>query len=667
MKSLNCGLLRLAHTIIEDSYSALINRSTDCDEMLDLRKNCAYDMQTISRRVENEGLSFLTITLPKFCADFELALKEGVVNEGSFRSYRKIRRSSRIPCFLRGIVLTIFSEGGKLRNEVSPAAIGLVRQCTKAFKKINLDCTQSRVDAALSGFVETERVFESPIAQADIDKYSAVAGALWDPVFYGLDLSDLLPKHGPGSTSDGKKCNQKYVWDNWFERLEPYFPISGFGYSNPGIYDDLVRGSHGDVCSSLKLLAEADELPVKITTVPKTLEKPRIIGLEPTCLQYCQQALKAFLVEIIEDTPPFAGHINFSDQTINACMALYSSKTGKYATIDLSAASDRVPNALSMRMFAANQDLLGALQACRSRKAKLPTGEVITLKKFSSMGSATCFPVEAMYFYTLCIVGLLDYMNLPPYPHNIRSISKDIFVYGDDIIVPTDAAPHIIATLQKYYCKVGNQKSYWTGKFRESCGLDAYDGVEVTPTYIRRIPPDDKKSTESLISWVETANFFKEKGYESTFRFMKRVVTDRLGPLPNVTATCEGLGWVVDQEPIPKRWSSSLQKGLVHTFVRTTPSFHDKIDGYPALTKCLLSLERTSRHNDDGLLESYFQRIKASSGSSGNPASLMGYIMTQKDRYTRRGERFSLSVPGHLSRSDRPYATGRLKRRWIQP
>lgn len=51
------------------------------------------DFKEISRRVEHEGLSFLTITLPNFCRDFESCLDKGMVDNTAFLSFKKVELS----------------------------------------------------------------------------------------------------------------------------------------------------------------------------------------------------------------------------------------------------------------------------------------------------------------------------------------------------------------------------------------------------------------------------------------------------------------------------------------------------------------------------------------------------------------------------------------------
>jgi hypothetical protein len=310
-------------------------------------------------------------------------------------------------------------------------------------------------------------------------------------------------------------------------------------------------------------------------------------------MQYTQQGIRDSLYEIIESHWPSSGHVNFRDQSINQSLAMTSSSDGRLATIDLADASDRVPRDLALSMFDSNPDLRDAIDACRSRNAELPDGTIIgPLNKFASMGSALCFPIEAMYFYTICVVALLREMDLPVTQSSVSQLDGLVHVYGDDIIVPVAYADTILDHLQKYNCKVNHSKTFVTGKFRESCGIDAYDGVDVTPTYIRRLRPQNRRQASQVISWVSTANSFYLKGYWRTSQYMFSCIEKILGSLPYVSEDSEGLGRVsyLGYRSIG-RWNRTLQRFEVKAWVPSPIRRTDVLDGHGALMKSFLKLE----------------------------------------------------------------------------
>jgi hypothetical protein len=274
-------------------------------------------------------------------------------------------------------------------------------------------------------------------------------------------------------------------------------------------------------------------------------------------------------------------------------MALTASIDGSLSTVDLSEASDRVPHDLALTMFDCNPVLRDAIDACRSTHAKLPNGTIIgPLRKFASMGSALCFPVESMYFYTVCVVALLRIRNLPVTPSNCYSVSRDVYVYGDDIIIPADETVVVLEYLQKYNCKVNRHKTFWHGFFRESCGLDAYKGVNVTPVYVRQEHPKNQRQASNIISWCATANLFYRKGYWRTAQYMFDIIERVIGNLPYVSEDSGGLGRIsfLGYRSV-ERWNDKLHRFEVRAMAPEAVRRTDELTGYAALQKSLLSLQ----------------------------------------------------------------------------
>lgn len=608
MKSDVRDLLRLALLVYDDACARCTVNVSDF-----------RDKNTIMSRVKTEGVSFLTITLPSFAKDFEFCLALGRIDPTVFRSFRK---NGSIPAFLQGMIGLLFDrETGRRLNEFeSPdfddaIIVDSVRQICRAFNKLLLNCTPERVAEAIQGFVQTERDLEEfqcsddllaqfvhvshllwtvdrPNVQSDTFGPTSSSGLLESLLrdsksteLAEVELSSLWPSHGPGATAEGISGNQKYSWQTWYERLEPYFPFLENGYS--------ISVVGAKEFENVSFVPSCQELPVKVTPVPKTLKGPRIIAIEPVCMQYTQQAIRRCLYDILETSRMSAGHVNFTDQSINQRMALIASIDGSLATIDLSEASDRVPRSLVLRMFDGNPDLRDAIDACRSTHAKLPDGTVIgPLNKFASMGSALCFPIESMYFYTVCILALLMEHNLPVTSHNAFKVSRDVYVYGDDIIVPSDMTGAVLRYLQLFGCKVNKSKTFWHGFFRESCGLDAYKGTVVTPIYIRRTRPKNRRHVSELISWCATAHLFYKKGYWRTCSYIYDMVERVVGPLPYIAEDTPGLGRIsfLGYRTI-ERWDPGFQRFEVRTLVPEAVRRTDELTGYAALQKCLLKLQ----------------------------------------------------------------------------
>jgi hypothetical protein len=473
-------------------------------------------------------------------------------------------------------------------GDASSTIIACVRQICLAYKKIKVDCTPKRVQQALSAFTEIEQSFKTfQLSAEDLGDFCRVSFVLWNDLVGSVELSECIPKHGPGATAEGVSGNQKFQWQLWHDRLESYFPLidSGFPLGIPEEDEELEK---------VTIVRRESEQPVRVVTVPKTLKSPRVIAIEPCCMQFVQQGIRDVLYDRLEHYWLTRGHINFRDQTVNQQLAIESSRSGRLATIDLSEASDRVPRFLAMEMFRYNSDLFEAIDACRSTRAELPDGTVIgPLEKFASMGSALCFPVEAMYFYTICVVASLRVADLPVTPANIFEVSRDLYVYGDDILVPATNANFVLDYLRKYNCKVNADKTFVSGSFRESCGTDAYNGAEVTPTYLRTLCPENKLQADRLVSWVKTANLFYKKGYWQTAQFMFDKCEQILGVLPYVSETSPALGRIsFSGARSISRWNDALHHFEIRGWVPSPVVRTDHLSGYGALFKSFSHLSR---------------------------------------------------------------------------
>lgn len=542
----------------------------------------SMDVKTVYARVENEGFSFLTITLPAFGADFERSLDLGGITSSLFIGYA---RTGGLPRFLSGFLRRIFdSRTGSLLDSPDIRSISGVRQLCHLFKKVEAECTQDRINKAIDSYVQCEKEVNSFELPAETPALLKVFTFLFGDVLSALDRKiqshSLRPSHGPGSTADRKVGNEKFIQTEWTDRLEYVFPFGEFALSSWRYFKEFQP----------TWLTVEDERPVKVILVPKTLKTPRVIAVEPTCMQYMQQAVSKKLVELLELDGRCKDLIGFTDQAPNRALAQEGSRNGSLATLDLSEASDRVSWKLVQHLFSSWTNVLDALDATRSRSANLPQGRgIITLSKFASMGSALCFPVEAMVFTSIAVLGVLDGQRANT--ARVSSLSGIVRVYGDDIIVPADSAVLVEQLLVAFGLKVNSAKSFWTGRFRESCGGDYYNGEDVTPIRCKSLWPSTKRDAKSVTSWVHFRNSLHENGYTSTANWLKNELEGLLGPLPYLSSTSSALGWT-DEDGIPDyslrvRWNSKLHRVEVRSYSLVSKNHEYEIRGPWALQKCL--------------------------------------------------------------------------------
>jgi hypothetical protein len=569
------------------------------------------DVQTLRSRVEHEGDSFITITLPAFCVDFERSLAEGGVRPGLWSSFGKIK--SGIPAFLQGFLSQVFDGSGVLLVKPNVGCIRSVRQLCLFGKKLLRECSSERLKKAAIGYKECDDGLVDPVGPL-WNMFKRVARVLVRDLPLDVESvkTQLMCQHGPGATRERIRGNSKWRFRRWHRRLAAVglsYKFCVFGKPDEVLanYDGLMDVDTAvNDAEAPEPVEPGDEQPVRVVFVPKTLKTPRVIAVEPVCMQFAQQGLSRLLVAMLEKHRLTVGHVNFTDQTVNQAIALDASGTGTSATLDMSEASDRVSLAHVRGLLEHHPGFLDMVLACRSGRAELPSGEVIHLKKFASMGSALCFPIEALVFYTSIIASRLWRAGKYPTEQNVYSFSRSVRVYGDDLIVPVDEAPAICDDLESLGFEVNRRKSFWTGKFRESCGSDCYDNELVTPVYLRRDLPTSRKDVSGIVSCLSTSNQLYEAGYFSTATALRKAVASCLGAnsLPQVPHDSPALGvWSYSNDQPRRRWNAALQRVEALCWTVISPRDVDQLDGLYALAKCFRLIGRSVDSIDPEHLE----------------------------------------------------------------
>lgn len=546
-----------------------------------------HDWKTVMERYEHEGFSFFTITLPTFAKDLEKGLEQGFVGHDQYLSFS---RYGELPRFLGGFLDLVFDrKTGVLLDVPSIDAIFAIRQFSLACGKMELECTVKRTRAAMQKYVECEqdvRRFDKSISPNLWEVFDRVGSLLWRDLFGRIDASLFteypLPKHGAGSTADGLRGNAKFNQTQWTSRLEEVFPIWRYLFSSY---------SSRDEWDDVHILEPGEELPVKVIPVPKTQKTPRIIAMEPTCMQYSQQSILELMVhEMVRDN--HASHfVSSEDQLPNREMARFGSRSkeeNRLATLDLSDASDRVSYQHVLHLLRRNTQLRVAVDACRSRKADVPGFGVLRLAKFASMGSALCFPFEALVFCTIVFVGIERELRHRLTMRDIESLYGQVRVYGDDIIVPVRYAKSVVNSLSDFGLIVNRSKSFWNGYFRESCGGDFYDGYDVSVTRIRRMLPSSRRDVSEVVATVSLRNQLYLAGFEETVAYLDDYVSGII-PFPYIESlTSPLLGRLTTGPVLATAVSRDLQTPLVRGARVSSTLPVSNLDGYGALMKYFL-------------------------------------------------------------------------------
>ncbi len=497
------------------------------DVGLALAVDTARDELTLARRHEEEGDSFLTITLPRYAKTLEQSLAAGVWLSSTLLGFSKSGRAG-LPHLFRGFLELIFAPDGTLRDDPSADAVWAIRQVCYLTSKIERECTPARVDAAYQAYLDVDAEVPTDFTGMDVNHlfWYQKASRVLRPLLLEFDRKiahfDLMPKHGPGRVADRLTHPERGEFGYWTSRLESVFP--SWRYRS-----NLPLGMHPAPVES------CDEVPVKVTHVPKTQKTPRMIALEPSTVQYAQQGLKDLIYETVQFSD-WNGVFGFTDQGRNQHLAREASVTGSHATLDLSEASDRVSVPL-VALLVQNLPHLGEyLSATRSQVANV-RGVRYPLRKFASMGSALTFPIETMVFTTIILSVMLEHGVKV---HSPRQLWGQVSVYGDDLIVPTEYAIAVIERLEAFSLKVNRSKSFWTGKFRESCGEEYYDGHPVNVVRVKQEVPDSTPTADA--SLVKSFASFRNRAYSAGLwrtvrhadKILKGICLWRAVPRPDV-------------------------------------------------------------------------------------------------------------------------------------
>lgn len=216
----------------------------------------------------------------------------------------------------------------------------------------------------------------------------------------------------------------------------------------------------------------------KTTAVPKNEEALRIICGEPSGNMLLQLAGGRF----IELALTGIGLNIHTQQPKNRRLACRGSIDGSVCTVDLKSGSDRGARSMIHRLWP--EEWVSFFEKVRCATTYIPKlKKDVQLGMMSTMGNGFTFPVM-----TLTLLALV-YANRRV-NHNGRHNFVDwssTAVFGDDIIVPTEEYHTLREVLENFGYIVNNDKSFFSGRFRESCGGDYFGGVDVTPFYVRRL------------------------------------------------------------------------------------------------------------------------------------------------------------------------------------
>lgn len=469
------------------------------------------DVAYIRNRIVNEGIGFCTKTLPAFGKALLAHLEHVGAGDGLDRScpfqFPTFKQSGlrHRPYFLARFYDRVFCK------DSDPSALAVILQVCMLAYKVEYPFTDAQKAKVEESFIadddDTARHVPDPWVKAQLT-------GIIHRLHNARPIQDWLypVKDGPGVCAEATDAKLEKLY-----RLPSLVHVGACAF-NANHVDELCSRVQPNTSNSYF----TTNLPSKGIFVPKDSRGPRFIAAEPSQNMRLQQAIAATLsADLVAKS---GGRINFTDQTVNGQLALWASGNKAFSTLDLQAASDRVP-LWAVDLF--STELRYAMLTTRSSYMRLPSGRLRKLSKFAPMGSALCFPVLSSFTYAVSVLYLHVTFGI-----EIERAMGLVFVFGDDLIVPSCVdVDHFSRWLLRYSnLKVNVAKSYRNSAFRESCGIEAYAGSEVTPIRLRNYPDNAKK--ESCVSILATANHFAECGLTRSASFLFRSVELILGKLP---------------------------------------------------------------------------------------------------------------------------------------
>ncbi len=550
----------------------------DCADMYpDCAREFERDGKRLSSAIEHHGANFVFSVMPAFRKHFDQCLSNGCLTHSGLIHFGSTRRGETVPRLFRGLTLRIFNRMGALRSDADQFAIKMLRQLLGAVRKLKVDCELKYHREAVQEFFSIENEVPMPEAfwtqdeavcvdpptnvsftdfgsdgrsHSDLARFhqeSVVSLSLLDTMqrvadMVSSELGDFSPldwkvKHGPGAVSDSRFGTNKYLFPNWSLRLERCFPYAEFGNANYQCWADNVR---------LGKVPRDFDPPARLAAVPKTFTTPRLIAVECVSHQWCQQSIRDFFYSRVHKSriSPF---ISFRDQKLSGDLALKASIDASHATIDLSSASDRISCNLVGRLFRRSPGLLHAMRSSRAFWLEQDicrySPKFSLLRKYSTMGNATTFPVQSILFLVAALACEFHTRQLKVCFENLKLLSREqVRVFGDDIITPSASSGLLVELLHHLGLKVNPAKTFRVGNFRESCGVDAFAGHDVTSNNVMDIPRRSRPG--SIASSVDVHNNLIRSGYFATAHYIRQEV-ERQGctRIPDVAHGAGAFGW----------------------------------------------------------------------------------------------------------------------------
>jgi len=434
-----------------------------------------------------------------------------------------------------------------------PILLGYLRQVLLFCYKTEYEPNDEQINEAEEAFVSVDDACglweENFLTLWDRNLHCSlpsVARGYLSRIIANVPYPDITPAHGPGSVFPNSAPERKSDFWTIYATIQNYYPFDRYFTGLSGYTQDRLVAANDRI-------REESTIRCSLVAVPKDSRGPRTICVHPKESIWIQQGQRRLLESAITSNRLTSGFINFRDQTINGRLALESSLSREFCTLDMKEASDRISCGLVKFLF--GEFAYAWLSCTRATQAVLFSGRVITLRKWAPMGNCLTFPVESLIFWAIVRAGIWYYHGTD---------CGSIYVFGDDVIFPSQYYGAVVKSLASFGMVPNVAKTFYQGFFRESCGVDAYRGIDVTPV---RMKKKTILSYSDALSLCAVAKRLRVRGFEHSSSFIYSRVRKVVGELPlcNNPET-QGLYEYVDMRMFELtrwqgiRWNRSLHK-----------------------------------------------------------------------------------------------------------
>lgn len=514
-----------------------------------------------SLRCSNEGITFPTKVLPLLYKRTLKALETGTRLETM--SEFCVDNANR-PHLFNELFTKLFSDTGLPYDIVDPnglemsvakrvEALQCLNQLTMLLYKLKFEPSGEQKEEAWSSF----KIRNDACAVTYVDDETLIhARRLVKRVLGRFDLSSVMPRHGAGAVSEGMDPHQRRrsIELYWPDKLDRVFPFEEFAFINWDHMSDVISPTTGHSnYRDAPSLVHTVKKSARLAFVPKDSRGPRSVFLEPAAHQYCQQGVMNLLMDKMEaSSHGLAPCFPLRSQVTQHMRAKLGSLDGSLATIDFSAASDTVSHDIVWKLF--GKDWCRAFDACRSESV-VYNDEVVQLSIFAPMGASICFPVECIVFWAICASVCRD--------------PRQVTVYGDDVVIPVQYVEELLPLLERYGFQPNVAKSYYRGKYRESCGEEYYHGQSVKAVLLRNLD-HDPAGLEARRMFYNTyvSHYLGSNTFVDVFRRLREIIVSFDG-YKEVACTLSGAPssflapFSSSSDTVRTRWNRHLQRGEV--------------------------------------------------------------------------------------------------------